>query len=232
MPSPFLLFVQSSPTFVDDDLWTKWYTVEHLPDLVKSKIYDRATLYKEVEVPLDIGRGVTHSRKFLAAYQTAHEEPLGMQAQQGTRTTSEIFAEQGGPKEIGKNGDHDARIYKLIQDYDPDKVGEVPSPCILTVELQPIDEEDYDRFYREEHLDLLHKVPGFRRSQRYVLGQRTKFTQGEPPKFLAIHEFNDLSVLAGPEMTETNSRPWTQKILKENTAFVLRGWQLIKPEGY
>ncbi|KAL9069844.1 MAG: hypothetical protein Q9157_006032 [Trypethelium eluteriae] len=225
MPSPYLFFVQSNPTFVDDDLWTKWYTVEHLPDLVNSKLYDRAALYKEVEVPLDLVAGVPpYPRKFLAVYQTAQEEASGTQAHQELRTTSEMFAEQGGPKEIERNGDIDARNYKLIQDYDPDIVGDV--------ELQPNDEEDYDRFYREEHLDLLHKVPGFRRSQRYVLGPKTRLTQGDPPKYLAVHEFNDLSVLAGPEMTDTNSRPWTQKILKENTAFILRGWQLIKPEGY
>lgn len=54
--------------------------------------------------------------------------------------------------------------------------------------MNPSDEEDFEKWYREEHLNLLAKIPGYRRSLRYKIGPRTPLTQGETQPYLAVHE--------------------------------------------
>ena len=79
------------------------------------------------------------------------------------RQTSELFATEHAPSDKNReNGDFDARNYVLIQDYDPASRGDKTSPCVLTVEMQPkeSEEEDFERWYREEHLGLLARIPG------------------------------------------------------------------------
>ena len=122
--SPYLLYVNSRPTFVSNDLWTEWYTVEHLPDLVNSKTSTRAAFYQEIghafnPEPQD-------PRPFLALYQTDFEEPLKSDNYtDNVRRESELFQKGGATSENNRdNGDFDARNYSLIQNYDPNGVGE------------------------------------------------------------------------------------------------------------
>lgn len=121
--SPYLLWVNSRPTQVDDDLWIKWYIEEHVPDLVGHHASTRASFYQELS-PDQAGEfklgGDPHPRKYLAVYQTDFEEPLKHNEYMEIRKTSEMWPKN---KENGANGEFNARNYKLIQDYDPEKIG-------------------------------------------------------------------------------------------------------------
>jgi hypothetical protein len=98
--------------------------------------------------------------------------------------------------------------------------------------MEPADEADLDKWYREEHLDMLHKLPGYRRSSRYILGPRTPVTEGDPPKYLAIHEMDELAGLDGKEAEAANNTPWSVKNIKESKAFVGRAWKLLYSQGF
>jgi hypothetical protein len=98
--------------------------------------------------------------------------------------------------------------------------------------MDPVDEADFDRWYREEHLDMLHKLPGYRRSARYIIGPRTALAEGEPPKYLAIHEMDGLAGLDSKEGEAANSTPWTVKTIKESKTFNVRAWELIYSQGF
>lgn len=124
-PSPYLLWVNSRATAVDDDLWQKWYIEEHVPDLVNHKASTRASFYKEIKGGVaGTPAAAAHPRNFLALYQTNFEEPLKSDEYLGIRRTTEILPN----KEFGENGEFNARNYKLIQDYDPENVGESMAP--------------------------------------------------------------------------------------------------------
>lgn len=105
------------------------------------------------------------------------------------------------------------------------------SPFILTVEMDPSNVDDFHKWYHEEHLDLLAKIPGYRKSSRYVLGQATPLTMGEPGKYFAIHEFEALEGLGGPEAKACNETEWTVRMLKESSVFIARSWKLIYKQG-
>jgi len=109
----------------------------------------------------------------------------------------------------------------------------VPPKFIVTVEVEPLDDADYDAWYREEHLDALHKVPGYCRSQRYKLGPPVpKLTMGDPPRYIAVHEVDDVNKwFSGPEHAAVWS-DWTKKQVGEAKAFVVRGWEKVKAVGF
>lgn len=99
--------------------------------------------------------------------------------------------------------------------------------------MEPVDEEDLEKWYREEHLEMLSKMPGYRRSLRYILGPRTPLTLGEPGKFLAIHEVDDMDAASSSEESKAAiTTPWSVKHIKGSKLFIVRRWALIHSEGF
>ena len=102
--------------------------------------------------------------------------------------------------------------------------------------MNPKDEADFDKWYREEHLEMLHKVPGHRRSQRYVIGPKVPIVGDvtEAPKYLAIHEFDSLDAYKNrlPEATAPRSTPWSEKHISDSTMNAFRMFELLKPVGF
>ncbi|KAK3723300.1 hypothetical protein LTR37_002023 [Vermiconidia calcicola] len=230
-PAPFLLHVNSAPTAVSDRLWKEWYVNEHLPDLFEAKSCNRATFYEEIGHPL--GPNPDHPRKYLALYQTEFEKLLDSEEYQGIRKNSELFAKEGSKSDKNQdNGDFDARYYKLWQEYDPKGTGEQPSPMILMVYMNPEDVEDFEKWYREEHLEMLSKLPGYRRSLRYRIGPDTPLTKSETQPYLAIHEIDDVSAFGGKEAEAANTTPWTVKHIEQSKPFIARAFKKIMEQGY
>jgi len=94
---------------------------KQVPDLVNSKTSVRAAFYRESHEFVGAAKE-KHPRKFLALYQTDFEECLESRNYlDDVRHDSELFPKS---KLNADNGEFDARYYKLIQEYDPDKRGE------------------------------------------------------------------------------------------------------------
>ncbi|KAK5064437.1 hypothetical protein LTR84_000270 [Exophiala bonariae] len=233
MPLPYFLHVNSRPkpdSGVDNKLWEKWYITEHLPDLVNSGTTKRAAFYRETfDFPL--APEERSPRAYLAVYQTDFEDALSSsEFANNVRHGSDLFPTK---RETTENGDFDARNYKLIMDYDPKKTGESAPPFLVTVEMEPVDEADLDKWYQEEHLEMLSKMPGYRRSSRYVLGPKTPITLGEPGRFLALHELDDLHAASfSEESAAANTTPWSVKHIQGSKVFIARGWELLHSEGF
>ncbi|KAL1982909.1 hypothetical protein VTN96DRAFT_761 [Rasamsonia emersonii] len=115
----------------------------------------------------------------------------------------------------------DRRMYDFIQewradDYQPlDRIDASPAGHVLVAVsfyLQdPSQEAELDRWYREEHVNLLSKVPGWRRSRRFVTSSVTNPKPSEK-EYLALHEYAPQNGLGGPEFQAATSTPWTQEI--------------------
>jgi hypothetical protein len=98
--------------------------------------------------------------------------------------------------------------------------------------MEPVDEADLDKWYREEHLDMLSKVPEYRRSLRCVLGPKTGYTEAETPRYLAIHEFDGSGGVGGKEAEAANTTPWTVKHITGAKRMTVRCWKLIYSQGF
>jgi hypothetical protein len=80
------------------------------------------------------------------------------------------------------------------------------------------DVQDYDDWYRKEHLEQLSKTPSWRRSGRYQLVFK-KETVGAPdsekaPNWLTLHEFEEGSLPEGEKVVVLLPQTdWTKKVM-------------------
>lgn len=79
---------------------------------------------------------------------------------------------------------------------------------------------------------MLHKVPGYRRSQRYELVDHMVGDAKPAPKFLVIHEFNSLDALDGPELRAANATPMVAQVFGNAKSANVRGFKCVKGMGY
>jgi hypothetical protein len=104
---------------------------------------------------------------------------------------------------------------------------------LCSVALQPAagDAVDFDRWYREEHLQLLSECPGYRRSRRFEVVNATvldKFERSAPevPRYLALHEF-DGNEFPMEALGKTAGTEWAKKVMG-NLAAAEVGWYRLK----
>ncbi|KAI1791965.1 hypothetical protein LXA43DRAFT_888206 [Ganoderma leucocontextum] len=98
--------------------------------------------------------------------------------------------------------------------------GRAPRTRYITVieaELHTFAEGEFCRWYDEEHIPLLARVPGWVRSRRYVLQGKLgdPDSSDRPPKFLAIHEWASLDALETKQYMRATNTPWRTEVLKE-----------------
>lgn len=108
----------------------------------------------------------------------------------------------------------------------------VPPDYIMTVEMCPQDPDDFNRWYSEEHLPLVVRIPGYLRTLRYRIGPLTPVTEEDVPTYLTVHEMEDLGGFASEEAKQSIETAWTKKQMAESRVFVSRGWRLVYSEGF
>ncbi|WP_068086382.1 hypothetical protein [Novosphingobium rosa] len=70
---------------------------------------------------------------------------------------------------------------------------------------------ELERWYEQEHIDLLMRAPGWLRARRY----RVKSHSGGPAwTSMAFHELADMSVMESPERAFARSTPWRAELEK------------------
>lgn len=89
----------------------------------------------------------------------------------------------------------------------------------VSVDVPPEHEAEFHRWYDEEHVPLLRKVPGWLRTRRFILTDSgvTGMLPGsseykQPLRFLALHDYSSPDGLDGPEWKAATSTPWRDKI--------------------
>lgn len=75
---------------------------------------------------------------------------------------------------------------------------------IVTADVEPEWEEDFNRWYDEEHVPALLKVPGYRSGTRWVA------VEGEP-KYMAFWEIDSMEAYLSKEHDEAVNTPWTER---------------------
>ncbi|KAJ7760532.1 hypothetical protein B0H16DRAFT_1369764 [Mycena metata] len=109
----------------------------------------------------------------------------------------------------------------------------LPCKYVLAVGLEPTpqEEDDLNKWYEEEHMDLLAKTPGWRQGRRYKLvEQRQTGTLADKPmsKYLAIHEFEENNFLQSPEFKHATSTEWRERVMSNMVRREARVLELYK----
>lgn len=100
--------------------------------------------------------------------------------------------------------------FKKLEDVENEGEGNVM--IAVALDLQPGEgkKEELDKWYREEHIDLLSRVPGWLRTRRFVT---SSIDSKAPIEYLALHEYAPKNGLGGPEFKTATTTKWNQDIM-------------------
>lgn len=121
---------------------------------------------------------------------------------------------------IFQNARFDTRFYAEIQSFQVPHAKPGPAKFLISAALEPPSEQtsDFDQWYRDEHIAVLSRAPGFVRSRRYELVNGTTLNEFERlegievPRFLALHEFEG-EELPWKELAESAQTEWAKRIM-------------------
>jgi len=219
MSEPGLVFAQSriyQPDLLSADLFDKWYDEVHIRDILKTGAIKTGIRWKAVNP--------NEEQPYLTIYPLDRIDALKSEAVKGIPVHSDILP--GPSNYIWDFVAYDARIYKHIQTYEPEGTKAGPANLLIAVGLTPAPgtDDDFDAFYREEHIKIVSKAAGYRRTRRYKLELDLPQPPPEisspptpkpqnPPVYLALHEF-DGETLPQEELAKANETEWAKKIAK------------------
>ncbi len=90
----------------------------------------------------------------------------------------------------------------------------------------PEHEAEFNRWYDEEHLPLLARVPGVLRARRFFAPKGT-------PRYLALYDLDDESVLQHPDWRAATQTEWATRVdrLTEGCEWILRLYRSYTPSS-
>lgn len=87
---------------------------------------------------------------------------------------------------------------------------------VVMMDVDPEYEEEFNRWYNEEHLPQLVKVPGALSGRRYkvvpFLEEYGKKGFGRIPKYMTIYEHESIDIPNTEAFKKANFTPWTERM--------------------
>ncbi|GAD95888.1 conserved hypothetical protein [Paecilomyces variotii No. 5] len=210
--APGLLYVTMQPRDgLPDAQFHDWYNNEHGPLRLRLPFIQNGFRYRATDLN-GSGKGLP---EWVALYDVIDMTEL-------TRAPYTTLREPGvkseRERETMANIAVDRRLYDLLDDQHAENfrpLEELNAPVegsvlvALSTTVQPGKEAELDRWYREEHIPLLTKVPGWLRTRRFASSNIEKHDEVE---YLTLHEYAANNGLGGPEWQAATSTPWTKEI--------------------
>ncbi|KAF2731585.1 hypothetical protein EJ04DRAFT_442739 [Polyplosphaeria fusca] len=189
-----------------EDVYNQWYQEVHVPDVLSAKPGGKGVIAAWRFKSQDS----TRHRPYLALYSVPNMAFIQSREFRQVNQYSQMLPE-GGPSQ--KSVDFDTRFYQRVQIFEkPEKelvgIGRVLK-C-TAIQPAPGTEENFNRWYDEEHLEQVSQMSGWRKSTRYELifkvQSRDDPRPEEAPKYLAIHEFEE-----GTNVQRMLREEWTER---------------------
>jgi hypothetical protein len=190
-----LLFVFSEPGEVDEDEFHTWYDTDHGPARLTVPGVHGGVRYRAAD---------DRTPTWLAVYPM---DLAGLDTPRYQELRRRSPYEQGI---VSRLATLDRRVY--VQRTVTGDAGRDPSPWLLTVALSSTDPAGIERWYAEEHVPLLHAVPGWNRTTCF------RRREGAGPDLLAVHELTDPSVFDTESYRQATSTPWRAAVMETVTA--------------
>ncbi|KDQ63312.1 hypothetical protein JAAARDRAFT_147496 [Jaapia argillacea MUCL 33604] len=214
-PKAFLLVFAEPGAAVPDAEFHDWYDNEHIPLRVNTPAFLNWTRWVEVD-----GAKPTWAASYdIESFAAMQKPPYTTLAE--TRSAREKDL-------LSRIAVLDRRTYEAYEGYPvhpPSALFDEKKPASVVVfnsnEVKPEMEEEYNKWYDEEHIPMLAKVPGWIRSRRFVLkeaqclGTEGSKSQKKPPKFLAMHEWESDGFANTEEYKAAAETEWRLRMVKE-----------------
>ncbi|KAJ7155435.1 hypothetical protein C8R43DRAFT_999844 [Mycena crocata] len=219
------IYLEAGPDVKEEDL-NDWYDNEHVPLRLTVPGFLTALRYKAID---------SQTPKWLTLYdiktpEIANSEPYNALRARASDNEKAILSKIGGLSR---------RSYEHMGTFThPNTMAEaLPSKFVLVVSLEMTSkgEDELNKWYDEEHMDLLAKIPGWKRGRRFRLldfGQRGALMVDKPvSKYLAIHELDHNNFLETPEYKHATSTPWRSRVMEQCVRREARVFELYKDFG-
>ncbi|KAJ7668335.1 hypothetical protein B0H17DRAFT_1142454 [Mycena rosella] len=210
------IYLEAGPDVNETDL-NAWYDNEHAPLRLTVPGFMSAIRYKAVD---------SQNPKWLTLYDIETPEAANSDAYNALRA-------QGSDNEkaiLSKLGGLSRRSYLHMGTFThPDtKPEELPSKYVFVVSLEmtPEGEDELNKWYDEEHMDLLSKIPGWKAGRK-----RGELADQPVAKYLAIHELSNNDFLSTPEFKHATSTEWRARVMKNAVRREVRIFELHKDFG-
>ena len=77
---------------------------------------------------------------------------------------------------------------------------------VVVVDVLPEHEDEFNRWYDEEHIPEKRATPGFRSARRFV-------SHDQPGRYLAVYEVDDADVVTNPEYMAQPMSEWAKVVM-------------------
>ncbi|KAJ6607483.1 hypothetical protein B0H10DRAFT_2071477 [Mycena sp. CBHHK59/15] len=215
------VYLEAGPDVKETDL-NDWYDNEHAPLRVTVPGVETAIRYKATD---------SQTPTWLTLYDVESPETANSEAYKALRSR----ASDNEKTILAKIGGLSRRTYALLGTFiHPDTTAEsLPSRYVVAVslEVKPEHEDDFNKWYNQEHMDLLSKVPGWKRGRRYAIvdsNQRGELTNKPISKYLALHELDNNGFAETPEWKLALSTKWRDRVMENVVRRELRVFELLK----
>ncbi len=189
---------------------------------------------EHTQVDSEDGVGIVRCRLRLFL-QIFDNEPVIRPAHQGRRQPRMLQVWRGGATDLSTRAitEHPAR-WLVLSDYDSDPSGiiaeEAKAPLLawdleqilpgrqvspsgaggvilVSMDVDPAHEDEFNDWYNTEHIPLLRKVPGV------ITARRFRADHGKPV-YVALYHVGDTGVYATPAWMAANTTPWILRLRK------------------
>lgn len=208
MPLKGLLVAMMNPPS-DEDAFNAWYDEEHVPLRLGVPGFLSARRYRAV---------ASDGPRYLALYDLASTEVLQSEPYQ------RLWREQSQREKdmLASIPFTDRRVAELVLDC-PEWTRDPPYQMLVCMTPPAGGEDDFVAWYRQEHIPLLLRVPGWRRVRLF------RQVEGNGPAFMAVHELETPDVFDRPEHTAATSTPWRKRIRESATGYERHLFALWRP---
>ncbi|KAJ5083326.1 hypothetical protein N7456_012753 [Penicillium angulare] len=215
MPTTGLLYVTMQPKgALPDTQFHDWYNTEHGPLRLRLPFITNGFRFRATD---------GEQPEYVALYDITDMDELTRKTYLDLRTDL-IKTER--EKNTMAQIDVGRKLYDLVDersqtnyrpledqaDTDPETRGSVMIAVTTVTHPDPEKEAEHDRWYREEHFDMLARVPGWRRSRLF---RTAAIDSAAPRETLALHEYSPINGLGGELHKASMNTPWRQRLQDE-----------------
>ncbi|KAK5791852.1 hypothetical protein VI817_007161 [Penicillium citrinum] len=215
MPTPGLLYVTMQPKgSLPDAQFHDWYNSEHGPLRLRLPFITNGFRFRATD---------GEQPEYVALYDITDMDELTRKTYLDLRT--DLIKTEREKKTMAQI-DVGRLLYDLVEerripnyrplesqaDDSPETRGSVMIAVTTTTHDDPQKQAEHDRWYREEHFDMLSRVPGWRRSRLFVTAA---IDSQAPRETLALHEYAPVNGLGGDAHKAAMNTPWREKLQQE-----------------
>lgn len=91
---------------------------------------------------------------------------------------------------------------------------------IVRIDVAPLAEDEFNRWYEEEHIPNLLKVPG-------VIWAKRGINTGKGPKYIAIYEHQNRNIRESEAYQKASETDWTRKMESHFLSFERQIYEIL-----